>query len=381
MPDQLPSICFVAPNAFPLLSGDEQTPLIGGAELQQVLVATGLAKRGYRISMVCRDFGQPNGIECDGVTVFRTFRLDRGIPGLRFLWPRLTRTWRGMSAADADIYYQRTAGMLTGVVAEFCRRYGKRSVFAAAGNPDLERNTSRIRFTRDRWIYEYGLRHVDAIIVQNDEQAELCKTNFGRNALQIKNCYPAVHRKTEVPGNAVLWVSTIRQIKQPQLFLELAESMPNHQFRMIGGPGRGEEALYRSIEERARKIANLEFQGFVPYSRIDAEFDKAVAFVNTSESEGFPNTFLQAWSRGIPTIAFIDSGARAAGQPIGLQVDSLDAMRESLSNWLMNEGARAKDGDRCLDYFELNHSPNHVLDLYERLFMQLASNRGSGAHE
>ena len=37
-------ICFLAPNAFPVLAEDTNIPFVGGAELQQVMVAKGLKK-------------------------------------------------------------------------------------------------------------------------------------------------------------------------------------------------------------------------------------------------------------------------------------------------------------------------------------------------
>src|SRR5690606_6088098 len=108
-----------------------------------------------------------------------------GLPVVRFIWPRLTSIWSCLKRAEADIYYQRAASMLTGVMACFCRVHGRRSVFGAAGNPNFDKNTSRIRFSRDRRIYEYGLRHVDRIIVQNDEQAARCRQNFSRESMLI----------------------------------------------------------------------------------------------------------------------------------------------------------------------------------------------------
>ena len=370
-PEPLPAICFVAPNAWPVLSGNEHLPTIGGAEVQQVIVARELVARGYRVSMICRDFGQPEEVRIDGITVFRSFRLEDGLPVLRFVWPRLFSTWRCLARADADIYYQRTAGMLTGVVAEYCRRAGRKSVFAAAGNPDFEAGTSRIAYARDRWIYEYGLRHVDRILVQNEEQERLCLANFGRTSTRVPNCYPLPDRRTAGAGRYVLWVSTIRKLKQPELFLHLAEALPEARFRMIGGPGRGEAALYEAIKKRAHGIPNLEFLGFVPFARIEEQFDDASVLVNTSESEGFPNAFLQAWARGVPTVAFVDSGARTNGRRVGCRVRSFDAMVSRVSGWLANDTGRALEGRRCREYVANTHAPAQVLGIYERIFREL----------
>ena len=371
----LPGICFVAPNAYPLLAGDEQTALIGGAELQQVFIAKGLAERGYTISMICLDFGQQAKIEIDGVTVFRAFKHDKGIPILRFVWPRLTSIWSCLKRANAECYYQRSAGMLTGIVAEYCRRNHKKSVFAAAGNPDLDPNTSRIQYSRDRYIYEYGLRHVDRILVQNEEQARLCRLNFKRESTLIPNCYPNTFNQSADAECSILWVSTIRQLKQPELFLDIAEALPDYRFKMIGGPGRGEAALFDSIQSRASTISNIDFLGFVPFSKIDEYFDEAFVFVNTSESEGFPNTFLQAWARSVPTVAFIDSGARSDGHPVGHLATTTSQLVECIDHWLTNTSDRLQEGAICLKYFEKNHTLERVLDLYEKIFDDLVNRK------
>lgn len=371
-PNRLPTVCFVAPDAFPVLSGDTDVPTIGGAEVQQVIVAKELVKRGYTVSMICRDFGQPDEVEVHGITVFRTYRLDDGLPIVRFVWPRLISTWRCLERADADIYYQRTASMLTGVVAEFCLRNGKKSVFAAAGNPDFEPRTSRIQYARDRWIYEYGLRHVDQILAQNKEQERLCLANFGRRSTLVPNCYPLPESRQKGTGRYVLWVSTIRKLKRPELFLDLAQALPQFRFRMIGGPVPDEAPLYEAIRKRARTISNLEFLGFVPYAQVENHFDDASIFVNTSESEGFPNSFLQSWARGVPTVSFIDSGAGADGRRIGRQVGTFAEMVDRVAAWLGSDADRAREGRVCREYFSSNHLPTRVLEVYERIFTEMA---------
>jgi glycosyltransferase involved in cell wall biosynthesis len=247
-------------------------------------------------------------------------------------------------------------------------------VFAGAGNPNFERNTSRVRFQRDRWLYEYGLRNVDRIFVQNMEQAALCLRNFGRDTILVPNCYPGEGEKPSGEKGEVLWVSTIRKLKRPERFLELAAALPAYKFKMIGGPGTGpgEQKLFESVKARAHELHNLEFLGFVPYAEIDKHFDTAALVVNTSESEGFPNTFLQAWARAVPTISFVDCGARVDGRPVGCIAGSMEEMVGLVASMLSDDAKRSHKGEICRQYVEHHHSLDYVLDIYEEIFKQLA---------
>jgi glycosyltransferase involved in cell wall biosynthesis len=369
--DSRPHICFVAPKAFPLLAADDTIQVIGGAELQQVIVARGLVQRGYTVTMICLDYGQEDSVYIDGVRVLRAHSPGQGLPGIGFLWPRLTTLWTCLDRAGADIYYQRSASMLTGVVAHYCRIRGKKSVFAASGNPNLERNTSRIQYGRDRWIYEYGLKHADRILVQNAEQLRLCRENFERDATLVPNCYSISSQWHVGSTEQILWVSRIRAIKRPRLFLDLAAALPQHRFTMIGGPGGKNKQLFETVRAQANELQNVTFTGFVPYSEIDKYFDQAALLINTSESEGFPNTFLQAWARGIPSISFIDSGARMEGRKVGVQVDTFNEMYEVVSQLMCDGATRSKIGQESRKYMEAVHSTDRVLDLYEQLFTDL----------
>ena len=66
-----PAVCFVALKSYGILAGDPRVGQIGGAEVQQVLIARELVRRGYRVSFVVHDYGQPDGLDCDGIRVFK----------------------------------------------------------------------------------------------------------------------------------------------------------------------------------------------------------------------------------------------------------------------------------------------------------------------
>jgi glycosyltransferase involved in cell wall biosynthesis len=365
------SICFVAPHAWPVLSRDPDIKVIGGAEVQQCILARLFARRGYRVSMICLDHGQPAKSVVDGVTVHKVFRMDEGVPVLRFLHPRLTSMWRALGEADAGIYYYRSSAMWVGVVAEFCRRNGRRSIYAGASDKDFMPGAGgQIALARDRWFYRRGLAAVDAIVAQNEEQVRSCRAHLGREAVLIQSCYELPANSAAVEKDRVLWVGRIHPSKRPEMLLELAARLPQRRFVMVGGPAQGEAmpAYYEGVRAQAAKLANVECTGFLTLAEVEPWFDRARVFVNTSVFEGMPNTFLQAWARDVPTVGTVDVGASV--HRVATDVESLAAGVEEL--WAEAPGRR-----RYREYFEKTHSCNEVMRRYGRLFDELRDRRAA----
>ena len=369
-----PHLCFVAPYVWPVLSRDPSIQVVGGAEVQQCILARLFAANGYRVSMISFDYGQPSPARVDGVTVHKAFREGAGIPVLRFLHPRLTTMWRVLREVDADIYYQRSSAMWTGVIAEFCRRYGKRSIYAGASDRDFEIGQEQILHARDKWLYRRGLARVDRIVAQNPFQIESCRRNHGRDAVLIPSCYepPAGFKVSSLRNDAVLWVGTIHGYKRPDWFLDIAERLPHRRFVMVGGPSVGGERLkpgyYEAIRDRAKRMPNVEFTGFLPLAQVEPWFDEARLLVSSSVYEGMPNVFLQAWARGVPTVATVDVGA-----PVNTVFADPAEGAAKIERLLADAALWSRASDDSLDYFRRNHSAEEVLGRYARLFAELAA--------
>jgi len=365
-----PHVCFVAPTTWPVLAADGAIRVVGGAEVQQSMIAPALVRRGWRVSMVALDYGQPDAAEVRGVTVYKMHKPDEGIPVLRFVYPRLTSLWKVLKRINADIYYQRTAAVTTAWVAQFCRMNGRRSIYAGASDVDFVPGEQDIRYARDRWIFEWGVRHVDHVIVQNEAQRTTLKRHFGRDGTLIPSCYvPPAGATQPDRRDYVLWTATVRPSKRPEMLLEIARRLPNYRFVMIGGPdpGKREAEYMRSVADAARALPNLEVRGFVPFAEAERAFDGARVVLNTSLYEGFPNTFLQAWARGIPTVGFVDTGSRRDGEPVYDHVSDIAQATWKIERLMRDDVLWRAASERVAAHFRDSHSIDAVLDQYEQV--------------
>jgi glycosyltransferase involved in cell wall biosynthesis len=360
-------VCFLAPTTWPILAADPDIQVVGGAEVQQSMIAPALARRGYRVSMISFDYGQPDMAEVDGVTVYKMHKPDDGIPLVRYIHPRLTTLWRTLARVDADIYYQRTAAAWTGFLAAFCRKHDRRAIYAGASDVDFIPGQQDIRYARDRWIYEWGLKRMDSVIVQNPVQREQLKRNYGVESTHIPSCYaPPAGAKADRSGY-VLWAASVRPSKRAEMFLEIARRMPHQRFVMVGGAdqGRKAEQYYRGIAEAARAIPNIDLKGFVPFAQAERHFDGARVLLNTSLYEGFPNTFLQAWARGIPTVSFFDTGSRRGGAPVYDLVGDISEASWKVDRLMRDDILWRDASQRVNAHFRACHSIDAIVARYE----------------
>jgi len=362
-----PTICFVGLANLPVLAREYGSHGVGGAELQQTLLAKALAAHGYAVSMVVADYGQPDGAVWDGIKTYKAYRPEAGLPVLRFIHPRWTTLWAAMKRARADIYYTSCAGALLGQVVLFAHLHGARVIFRVASNSDCDPAKLLIRYRRDKRLYRYGLQRADLVLAQTLEQQQALLKNFRRASRIVPSLTESHdgHRPSGQRGNPqggrlsfaerdipVLWVGNFRALKRPQLLLEAARKLRQLTFHIIGGPMPGSESFYEEIRAQALELPNVCFHGPVPYHDVGEFYERARVFVGTSEIEGFPNTYLQAWARGTPVVAFLDPEQLIARHGMGRAVASAQELCEAIVTMTGDPRAWETASQRSREYMD-----------------------------
>lgn len=366
--DNSKSICFVVPNAYPLISGDTNEEIIGGAELQAWTIAKELVSQSFEVFFIVISPNEKDiTTKIDGVNVISCYRRDEGIKGIRYIYPRWTGLWRALSAANTDCYYQRAAGVATGIVGFYCKIKRKRFIYGVAHDTDLIRGKELIGFYRDKLLYRLGLRLANVVAVQTLKQKRLAEAYRLNNIELLPNIYNESNiGKTSLSKSkfTVLWVSTIREFKDPLKLIELAKLMPDTRFVMIGGKSESEISLYEDVINEAHGIDNLSFMGFLPIKETEVFFDNASVFVNTSVHEGFPNTFLQSWSRSIPTVSFVDVESSCSDSSFHKSVESVHEMKSYIELLKKDCALYEKLCFEANAYYKNNHSSDTVIRRY-----------------
>jgi len=214
-----PSICLIAHFAYGALTGG-RTGHVGGAERQTTLMARWLAARGYRMNLLTWDEGQPREITIDGVRAIKMCARDAGMAGLRFFHPRWTSLCTGLRRADADVYYHNSAEYVTGQVAAWCRMHGRKFVYSVASDPACDSHLPLLKTFRERFLYRYGLRKADRVIVQTHKQTAMLREGWGLDSVVLpmpcSGPREGDYRDPDPPNRdcaRVVWVGRISSMK------------------------------------------------------------------------------------------------------------------------------------------------------------------------
>jgi glycosyltransferase involved in cell wall biosynthesis len=129
------------------------------------------------------------------------------------------------------------------------------------------------------------------------------------------------------------------------------------------------------VLDAARGVPNLAVCG--PASRPDVPplYLGASCLVCTSRAEGFPNTFLEAWSHGLPVVSTFDPDGLIAGAGLGRAATDVAGLAAGLREMLGRPEEWRVASEKGRRYYLDNHTLEASLPRFEALFAELAEAR------
>jgi glycosyltransferase involved in cell wall biosynthesis len=369
-PDSAIRVCFVSPKSYPLFRPD--TPgVFGGAEVDLFLLGSELARDPrFAVSFVVADYGQAAEETAGPIRLIRSVNFQSG-----GLYGAMC-VWRALRKADADVYMIKTASPGVPLTAAFCRRRRRSFVYRTAHQDECDGTWIRRHPFLGPW-FRRALGQAAILLAQNQTDADNLKRSAGLDSIVIPNGHPLPPWSPDRNSDCILWVGRSAEFKHPDFFLDLARRFPGERFVMICQEAtRGVD--YEALRRAAAELTNLEFHTRVPFRDIDPFFARARVLVNTSDSEGFSNAFIQACAHGAPIVSLSvnpdlfltrhSCGIDCGGSPQRL-VEGLRFLLENRRYIDMGKNARA--------YAEGHHDIARIVIPYKEMFLRLGSHPAS----
>lgn len=334
----------------------------GGSETQLLLIGRGLVERGLRVGVVMAD--TPGGLpkSADGMSVLGRRIVQGG-------GSHLGRAVHAASAAaalagvSAEVVVQSNAGPTTGLAAAAAKARRARFVYRSASTVDFDFGRLERRAV-NLWLFEWGVRAADAVVVQSEEQAVMCRERFGRDPVVIANIAEPVGVRQAEP-EAFLWIGRLVGYKRPEVFVELARAVPEARFQMIAvAPAEADPGLAALLDEARATLPNLEVLEPRPREQLMELVERSVAIVNTSDYEGMPNVLLEGFSRGVPALVFRhDPDGIVARHDLGGYADNDSAaLADHARRMWAGRHDQQQLAARCLAYLHDHHDAETILD-------------------
>jgi glycosyltransferase involved in cell wall biosynthesis len=358
-------IAFIDDGVYAYASNSPEA--VGGSERDQWLLANALvaanwsAVVGVRRGLKVGERKTIKGVEYVGIGPDR---------------PLLA--WHSFLASEKpDWLFWECAYHLWGALVEIAKINRVKTIFHAAFDTDVEPRKA-LSWRRNWWpLYAWGLSRSDRIFVQHSGQLANLRRPWQCKAYVLpKVCIlPGVvgdqlivkpHRERE---KYVAWVATLRQHKRPDVLMEIARKMPSFRFVVCGGPTTfmTSTSFRDRILDELSAAPNIEYLGQVAPETAQEVIANAALLLSTSDSEGFPNTFVQAWSSGTPVVSLkIDPDGGIERLGLGRISGDVDRAIEDITGLIESTDRRDEIAQRTRRFVVENYSASAVVRLFQR---------------
>lgn len=340
-----------------IVTGDHPNNCTGGSEYQAYLIAKGLSNLFERI-FFCTVFSNETNINYEDENLIHLSIRKGFLPRKVLQFLLFARRFK------PDIFYVRCLYSfwwikLIGIV------LNKPVVYHLSSDNHAQFarvNLKTLPSVAVKNFYIWATQFSNIVISQTKGQADLYKRTF--------NISPTTVYNAQLPGSdhiiknyskiSVLWLG--KAFKNPERFTELATRMGSEKRFEFLLAGLFTENQIRCFSEMQKNTTNFKYLGYLNRAEVYKELDNAHVLINTSDVEGFPNTFIEAWFRGVIVISdkinpdniLIDNG-------IGFLCKNIAEIELKLKELFAGDLTKAKEySAKAKEYAFKNHNINEV---------------------
>jgi glycosyltransferase involved in cell wall biosynthesis len=212
--------------------------------------------------------------------------------------------------------------------------------------------------------FDYLLKRSDYITIQHSGQMVSSRKVRGKVCL-----YANIFDQTNVPHiknpsrDYFIHVGSLTILKGSDKLYELIKAIDKKNEIIIVGQLKDPKSkkIFRKISD----VENVNFKGRLAHSETLRLIANARALINTSNFEGFPNIFLEAWGTGVPVISLkVNPGDIINQYHLGVFCNgSLERMKDSIES---NETC-SLDKSSLMSYVSEFHSLGTAADRFLKI--------------
>ena len=204
------------------------------------------------------------------------------------------------------------------------------------------------------------------MFVQAEEHQRLLKDRFGKDSVILKNGHPVPsHLEPKDDPPIVLWLASLKRWKHAEIFVDLAKRCEGLDCRFILAGQAPDKRYLDEVLKPMQGLANIDYVGRVTIKESNDWIGRSSVFVNTSDYEGFPNTFIQAWLRRVPVVSLnVDPDGVLSREKIGFRSATLENLCRDVTALIKDRSLRDSMGQRARDYAIRSHSIESITDRF-----------------
>lgn len=284
-------IAVIFPKDSEAIFDGTSSKTFGGASIQMLAISTELSKQEGN-NVFCLVPKISNSLNNTNLRLVEVFNVKKNILGTIYLFHKKIKQ------EYPDVIIQHGLTLFSCLLSLYCKFFKIKFIFMFAS--DLEVKGKYQSSSKKCFLFKFLLRNTNLLITQNKYQQKYLLSSYNLGSHLMYMGFP-IREIKDVDRNSILWIGRCDPVKQPEIFIDLARKNLDLNFVMIC-PKVNEE-YFQKIKKSIKDIKNLLFIDYVHFKGTWSYFDKAKVFVNTSKSEGFPQTFIQAVACGVPVVS------------------------------------------------------------------------------